>query len=216
MRPSLQALMKKLKRKNVFIIGGGMSVLNVDLSLLQDEVVVCINDAYRDFPNATAIYWVDESWASENYDNLKQHACQLRFTSKHTQHLNYKRRPDPTTIANGFVLRRTGDAGYDPNADCVMGNNGGVQVLNLVVNMRPSNVILIGYDMKKEGNRSHYHNEERPFIKDQIYSDQFIPSIMALSREMKKSGCKVNIINANPNSAVRCFEFGEYTDFLKH
>ena len=216
MRPSLQALMKKIKGKTVFIIGGGLSAQNVDFNLLQDEVVICINDAYRDFPNATMIYWVDDNWVSENYDNLKTHKCKLRFCSKHAQYINYKNNPDPRSISEGYIIRRTGDYGFDPNPDCLMGNNSGVQVLNLVVNMKPKNVILIGYDMKRVDGKSHYHDQERPYVKDEIYSGQFVPSMDALAKGMKDTGTRVNVINATPDSALRCFNFGVYTDFLKH
>ena len=108
MRPSLQALMKKIKGKNVFIIGGGPSAKNVDFSLLHDEVVICINDAYRYFPNAVATYWVDETWAAENAHLLVNHNG-LKFTSKPKQHISYDRDGDPKTICDGAILLRTGD-----------------------------------------------------------------------------------------------------------
>jgi len=216
MRPSLQELMKKIKKKTVFIIGGGPSAQTVDFNLLQDELVICINDAYRDFPNATMIYWVDDSWAATNYDNLKQHKCKLIFTSKLKRYVTPNPNKEPVTTVGTFVLKRTGDYGYDPTPDCVMGNNSGVQVLNLVVNMKPENVILIGYDMKRVGNKSHYHEQERPYVRDQIYNDVFTPSINSLAEGMKSVGNGVNVINANPTSAARCFPFGDYTDFLKH
>jgi len=214
MRPSLQALMKKIKRKTVFIIGGGTSVENVDFSLLQDELVICINDAYRDFPNATAIYWVDDSWASSNYDTLNPHKCKLRFCSKPAQHINYHTKDDPQTVCSTYVIRRTGEYGFDPTPDCLMGNNSGVQALNLVVNMKPDTVVLIGYDMNIVNGKTHYHDYERPPIGPHIYTDLFLPSMKALYEGMKKEESRVNIINANPNSAVRCFPFGDYKDSI--
>jgi hypothetical protein len=219
MRPSLQALMKKIKRKTVFIIGGGPSAMDVDFSILQNELVVCINDAYRDFPDATAIYWVDDSWGANNYDNLVAHNCNLIFTSRPAHHISYLRNPDPTTVCNTYMLKRTGEHGFNPTPDCLMGNNSGVQVLNLIVNMKPETIVLIGYDMRTvvvgKKTRSHYHDEERPPIGEHIYTDLFTPSMKALAKGMKELGSKVRIINANPESAVRCFEFGDYTTFLK-
>lgn len=215
MRDSLQQLMKKVKYKNVFIVGGGPSVKNVDLSLLQNEVTICINDAYRYFSNTTAIYWVDESWASENYDNLKQHNCQLLFTSKFARHVSYKHKKEPKGILNSTILKRTGDYGFDPDPECVMGNNSGTQVINLMVNMKPANIILLGYDMKLVERKSHWHDGKRLPIKNTTYVDLFIPSTEALSKEMKKKDVKVNIVNANPESALRCFKFDDYKNYLK-
>ena len=135
MRQSLQALMKKIKGKTVFIIGGGPSARHVDFQDLQDELVICINDAYLDFPNATAIYWMDDVWAAENLDGLTNHRCDLIFTSKKSHNVNYIKTDDPKTTAGSFVLKRTGFYGFDPNVDCVMGNNSGVQALNLTINI---------------------------------------------------------------------------------
>jgi hypothetical protein len=217
MRPSLQAFMKAIKGKTVFIVGGGTSALNVDFSLLQDEVVICINDSLADFPNATAIYWVDETWASENYDFLKAHKVPHRFTSKPAQHINYDRNGDPKTIAQAAVLKRTSDNGYDPAPDHICGNNSGVQVLNLVVNMKPKRIVLIGFDMQRDTitRKTHYHNKSRLPIQDHIYNDLFVPSMDGLAKGIEREGSLVEIINANPNSALRCFKFGVYMDYLK-
>jgi len=217
MRPSLQRLMKRLKRETVFIIGGGPSARNVDFSMLMDETVVCINDAYRDFPDAAMIYWVDDTWASENMDGLNQHKCDLIFTSRPGERAHYTKGDDPTTLCNTYVLKRTGEYGFDPSVDCIMGNNSGAQVLNLVVNMKPKRIVLIGYDMRKDGTRSHYHNQQRPYINEiDVYNNQFTPSVEALSKGMANEGSIVEIINDNENSAVRCFPFHRYTEFLTH
>ena len=219
MRPSLQEFMKKIKNQTVFLIGGGPSAADVDFSLLQDEVVVCINDSIHDFPNALAVYWVDESWIARNYDIVRDHNCQFRFTSKPTQHITYVNNPDPKGSCSTYILRRHGDFGYAPEYDCVMGNNSGVQVLNLVVNMKPKQVVLVGYDMTfkrmPDGRRkTHYHNQlRRPFARD-VYADLFVPSMNALHKGMVEHDVKVPIVNTFEGSGVRCFPFGDYKDFL--
>lgn len=212
MRPSLQALMKKLKGKTVFIIGGGPSANNVDFNLLQSETVVCVNDAYRDFPDAAMIYWLDSVWAAENHDTLMLHDCKLKFTAK--RHSRVRPNKEDPTSDGGYCLQQTGDFGYDPDVNCLMGNNSGVHALNIVVNMKPKRVVLIGYDMRRVDRVSHYHKQRRPYVGDDIYSTKFVPSMEALAKGMKEHQCKVEIINATPDSAVRCFKFGDYTDFL--
>lgn len=223
MRPALQELHKKIVNQNVFIIGGGPSAKDVDFSLLQNEFVVCINDAFYDFPNAIAIYWVDDGWGSENYDDLKNHICKLLFTSKLAQHISYDKNDDPKTILNATVLKRTGDMGYDSEPDCVRGNNSGVQILNLIVNMEPKNIILIGYDMKKrydeiKGNEiSHYHDKRRLPIGNYIYDDLFLPSMNSFAKEFFKSkNNNIKIINANEDSAINCFKFGNYKNYIQN
>jgi hypothetical protein len=206
--------MKKIKGKTVFIIGGGPSASDVDFSLLQDELVICINDSYEDFPKATALYWVDESWIAEEYEHVRNANYPFIFTSKPTQHISYDIKPDPTGSCSTYILRRTGDFGYAPQVDCVMGNNSGVQVLNLIVNMKPQTIVLIGYDMKPRDRKTHYHNKFRLPTQGVIYDGLFIPSMNALHKGMQAHKTRPLIINANSDSAVRCFEFGDYTDFL--
>jgi hypothetical protein len=216
MRPALQELQRKIKNKTIFIIGGGPSAKTVDFDLLQDEITISINDAYEWFPNTTAVYWVDDSWASENYDNLKFHNCKLFFTSKKAQHINYDIKDDPRGLLNATVLKRTGDFGYDPQPDCVMGNNSGTQVLNLCINMKPKNIVLIGFDMKLKDNKSHWHEKWRLPIQPRIYNNLFIPSTDALAKGVKNTQSNVNIVNACHDSALRCFKFADYTDFLSN
>lgn len=216
MRPALQELQKKIKNKTIFIIGGGPSIQDVDFDLLQDEITISINDAFKWFPQTTLIYWVDDSWASENYDKLKVHDCKLLFTSKQAQHISYTVNKDPRTILGATILRRTGDFGFDKQSDCVMGNNSGTQVLNLCMNMKPKVIVLLGFDMKHKGNKSHWHNMPRLPVQPKIYNNQFIPSTEALAKNAKKMGCKVDIVNACSDSALRCFRFAEYTEFLSH
>jgi len=215
MRPALQELQSKIKGRNVFIIGGGPSADTVDFSLLQDEITISLNDAFEKFSNTTAIYWVDDSWASENYDKLKVHNCKLLFTSRRAQHLSYDRNADPRGLLSSTILKRTGDFGYDPKPDCVMGNNSGTQAINLCVNMKPNAIILIGFDMKLVNNKSHWHKKYRLPIQPKTYNDLFIPSTDALAKGIKLNNCKVEIINANADSALRCFKFGNYMDYLK-
>jgi len=217
MRPSLQHFMNKIKGKTVFMVGGGDSISSmVDFSLLQNELVFCINDSYMDIITPVGLYWVDDTWMSERYEKLKEYTDMDIFTSKTASHINYDIKNDPRTLGNTIILKRISDFGYAPDFDTVCGNNSGVQALNFVVNMSPSNVILLGYDMRRgDTGRTHYHDEYRPHIPDDVYSTLFLPSINKFAKEYKESGKSVNIYNANPDSAVRCFNFCDYRDFIK-
>jgi hypothetical protein len=212
MQPQLQELKRKLRHETVFIVGGGKSLQSVDFKRLQDELTICINDAYRFFPNATALFWVDDSWISEHYDSVMAHNCQLRFTSKHSQAMPFDMNNNPKGIANSCILARTGDFGYDKNYNCVMGNNSGTQALNLAVNMKPKTIVLLGYDMKTTG---HFHDGKRPVITQDIYRDLFIPSTNALADGIKAANVEIDIVNANPDSGLNCFRFDDYTNYLK-
>lgn len=211
MYEDLQHLKREVRGKNIFIFGGGASLENFDYTVVENEITFAINDAYRFLPNATVIYWVDDTWISENYDNVMAHKCKYKITSKFSQHLGNR---VTKGIANSIILKRTGDNGFDPNLDSVRGNNSGVQLLNLAINLQPKNIILMGYDMKKTNKKSHFHNFRRPHIKDSIYTDLFIPSINSLAQEFNQKSLNINIVNANTDSAVRCFRFDLFEKYI--
>ena len=211
MYEGLQHLKREVKNKTIFIFGGGASLQDFDYSTVEDEITFAINDAYRFLPNAKVIYWVDDTWISENYENVMAHKCQYRITSKFSQHLGNR---VTKGIANSIILKRTGDAGFDPDIECVRGNNSGVQILNLAINLKPKNIVLLGYDMKKTNKKTHFHTFRRPHIKDSIYTDLFIPSINSLAQDFKQKYFTINIVNANHDSAVKCFKFEDYKNYI--
>lgn len=207
MRDEIQELYSKFYGQDVFIVGGGYSVRDINLEYLHDKNTVAINDAYKILPNATALFWCDNSWCGREFDGLKAHKTKQRF---HT------RKYASTHIAQNIkapggatVLNRSDDYGFDPNVDNVCGNNGGTQCLNFVVNMGAKRIYLIGYDMRddplKRG-KTHWHDDHQLVIRHDTYSRLFIPSIVSLNKSIKKRGINVDIINCSQTSAIPCFE----------
>ncbi len=199
MKNDLIHLENELNNNNVFIIGGGYSIKLLDLSVLAGQKIIVINDGYEIVPNITAIYWCDPSWADSRYKDLEKLPCNLKFTKAKHGDININGPYDST------VLNHTGDYGYDPEKSAVRGNNGGSQVLNLVFNMRPKRIFLLGYDMKRINNKTHYHNKHQLIVTDDIYKNLFIPSIHSMAEEFKKIPNSPEIINCSVDSALTCF-----------
>lgn len=206
MREHIQEIYAKFAGKTVFIVGGGYSVQSTNIEYLHDKNVIAINDSYKLLPNASALFWCDASWAGKNSDGLKEHKTHLRFNTRHYAETHIKK--DIKTSGGATVLHRTGDYGFDPNIDNVMGNNGGVQCLNFVLNLKPQKIYLIGYDMRdnplKPG-ETHWHNYHTLVVKNDIYTRQFIPSMIALYKQIQKLGITTEIINCSRTSAIACF-----------
>lgn len=211
MRKSLQQLYDKVAGQEVFIIGGGPSFNLIDKSLLDGKLVVCINSAYREFPEATMLYWCDESWISNHLDPVMDHNCKLRFTSRHTAD-NYIVR-DLLATGNAAVIKRTGDFGLDANVDNVRGNNSGAQVLNFLANMGAHRLVLLGYDMNMKTGKSHWHDGHGLAMHSGIYTDMFIPSISSMAAGLKSMG--VDVVNCSEGSALTCFRKENFEEFMK-
>ena len=65
---------------NVFIIAGGKSAGRVKPSSLHGEVVLSINDAFKDF-RSSILYWMDKSWADNNAAEVHAFGG-LKFSSR--------------------------------------------------------------------------------------------------------------------------------------
>lgn len=200
-RPKLQELKTKISGRQVFVIAGGPSINQTNLSLLKDKLVICLNNSYNLFENATALFWCDESWVAKHYDNIMKHPCQLRFTARHAADGYIK--SDTQVTGNATVLKRTGDFGVDMDINCVRGNNSGALILNLLANMRVRQIILLGYDMSLDKGKSHWHNGHGLPMGSYIYNDLFIPSINSMASGLKNM--KIDVINCSVKSELTSF-----------
>lgn len=200
-----------IRGEDVFIVGGGSSILGMNLQFIQGKKIITINDGYDVIPpdDVVAMFWCDASWADSRYKELDKHPCKLRFT---------KRQKVKAILANGAygstILQHTGDYGYDSNKYFVRGNNGGAQVLNLIFNMRPKRIFLLGYDMRRINNKSHFHNKHILAVNDDIYTSLFIPSINSMAEEFTKVPNAPKIYNCSAFSALKCFPFFDLNTIL--
>ncbi len=85
------------------------------------------------------------------------------------------------------------------------GNNSGFAALNLAIVLRANPIYLLGFDMKHApGGKSHFH-KGHPRKQDPASLQNFILKFTAQADEIKKRG--IRVVNLNPDSALRCFEF---------
>lgn len=206
MRTKLQKLKTALAGQEVFIVGGGYSVKQVNWEFLQDKLTVAINDAYLFLPDTSALFWCDDSWVGRNKDKLDQHPCDLRFYARFNGQRHVEL--DISGPCASTILFRSGEMGFDPNPDNVKGNNSGALCLNLVLNMSPKRVYLVGFDMRdnplKPGEVNFHNNHIHPG-KPSVYQDSFIPAMDELAREIERLRLDVDIVNCSPTSALKCF-----------
>jgi hypothetical protein len=209
----LQELTKSISGRRVFIVGGGPSVKNVDLSLLKNKKIIVTNQAAEILPEATALYWVDDSWAATNHKLIESSPIKLRFTAKKF----YSPKYESCKIygyGNCQVLHQTGDFGIDTHQSKykVRGNNSGAQAIHLAFNAGAREIILIGYDMHLTKGKANFHDKHVSIATNKIYQELFIPSITSMAPIIKQ--CGVSVINVNPDSSLRCFPFADLKDLV--
>lgn len=210
MRPIIQELIKRFTGTNVFIVGGGFSLKNFDFEQLTGKNVIALNSAYKYVDESAVLYWADVSWGEKEDTQLLNHPSKYKFSSR----LNADSliNSNKTGVGGCHWLKKTGDYGYDPNVNHVRGNNSGANAINFAVNLGAYRIILLGFDMGYIGSKSHFHEHYQISPASNVYTELFIPSIESMAREINH--LPVKIINCSANSQLKCFEFGNYKDYL--
>ncbi|OGD20330.1 MAG: hypothetical protein A2Y70_01990 [Candidatus Aminicenantes bacterium RBG_13_64_14] len=90
------------------------------------------------------------------------------------------------------------------------GNNSGVGALGIALAMGARPIYLLGYDMRHEGGRSHFHagyGAKQPERVAQSFIRDF-------DKNFKSLNGRGGIVNLNPRSALRTFPFGDIDEVL--
>ncbi|GAG97216.1 unnamed protein product, partial [marine sediment metagenome] len=198
------------KGQRCFIIGGGPSLKDFDFSKLQNELVIGVNRAYEvmDCPINFAMdhnlyHWITKGElgkeAKERFENFK--GFPVWFDSAGYDY--------PRGI---FVLGKMGDHkfSYSMKDGISVGTNAGLGALNLAVCLGANPIYLLGFDMcGKDGKQVWWHDGYPEEHSDKIYK-VFIKSFETIAPELKEK--KFHVINLNPDSALKCFKFGQFED----
>jgi hypothetical protein len=168
--------------ETVYLIGGGPSLSEFNWNWLKGKKTIAINKAILTYPAADVLYWTDSRfymWYKKEVDEFKG----LKFTIRH--HISY---------ANDINIIKKGDRfGLDESGlSLCHGNNSGYAAINLAYILGAKKIILLGYDMKNDGVKGHYHDGYPvPVTGDLVYKEQFLPGFDTLAERLNKKGIKV-------------------------
>lgn len=148
--------------ETVFIIAGGSSVLQQNLSLLVGRRVVVVNSSYEIYPAADILFFGDRRWY---YDHFTRPAFIAFQGRKVTCCAADRPRPKPGLLrlkrATPARDLKTGAYGpgfaHDPST--VVSNRTNLQgAMNMTAHLGVARIVLLGADMcRGEGGRSHHH-----------------------------------------------------------
>ncbi len=192
------------KGGRAYVIGGGPSLKGFDTSLLDGKHIVAVNNAYRLFPEAEALYFMDAVW-------YNWHAAEL-MSFKGFMYTTARQLKDKTRLKH---LKSDQKKGIDGRVDYIVrGSSSGYGGISVAIAYGVKEVILLGFDMCKDEEGNHnYHNDHRRPVKDTIYEDTHILAFPSLVTPCAQK--EITIINCNLNSAIDCFPKEELGNWLQ-
>jgi len=197
------------KGERCFLLGGGPSLIDFDWGLLRGAGrVIAVNRAIERAPWADMMFSMDSRlyrWYHEErnlmprealdaYDRFK--GIKVWLDSHH-----YKFRSDVylvNWIGKVGVSRKLSKGIYS-------GGNSGFAALSLAVALGCNPIVLLGYDMGHSHGLTHWHDGYAVRSCDPS-TRTWVQGFEKIAPALAEAG--VQVVNANPNSNIRCFPFG--------
>lgn len=164
--------------------------------------VIVVNDSWRRVPNADLLYACDGKW-------WKMHhvAAQLGFPGElwtqdvaAAEHYGLSWvKVDP--IASGLSVRRDLLHG---------GGNSGYQAINLAYLFGAKEIVLVGFDYKTSGGKSHWFGEHPPELRTNMPYGTWVLRFRDLAKDLQRLGVKM--VNCSPDSALDFVEVSTLTE----
>lgn len=206
-----------LKYKRCFIIGGGESVKLLDLSRLENEIVITINLGFLCYPKSKLNYMMD----SDLVDRIKSGVLNTRHNVEvdrlWREYSGYKIYLCPIETkkfdSDIYVINRFReiDISYDLNRGIHGADNSGYGALMLSIVLGCKEIYLLGYDMKAV-NQTHWHKgyDDRNIDIFNSKLSEYCNNIKAIAPRLKNDGIKV--YNCSNNSNLHCFDYKEFNE----
>jgi hypothetical protein len=206
--------------KPAFIIGGGPSLAGFNFERLRGRRTIGVNLAFYFF-EPTIIFSMDTrflNWITNGTYETKYPGCREKFRATAAYKiwlLTYTASlPDSILVAPVF---RNYDHGrlhlsWVFRDGLGHGNNSGFGALNLALVLGANPIYLLGFDMKHEKTKTHYH-AGHPLPQSPSQVAGFIQPFDRSADEIKKRG--IRVVNLNRGSALRSFEFGDIEEATK-
>lgn len=201
-----ERLVPRWQNEMVIIAATGPSMTRDVADRIRDHRVIAISDAYKLLPDADVLYSADAAWWRVHK------GCPDFKGEKWTTHNGLGR--SGSEVAENFGLKvANGKPGntYSSARDLIhFGRSSGFQALNLALHWGASKIILVGYNMQAvKGKRHFFGDHPRPLYNGN--HQHFCRSFNEAVRSLPKH---VEVINATPNSALKCFKKMELNDAI--
>jgi len=192
--------------KRCFIVGGGESLKDFDYSQLEGELIIGVNRAFEKIDPSIIIFADSRLWGWIENGSLGPEA-QKKF--KDTKSLKV------AVEANIFpypqeVLRLKEYKGLLSESiihGVALGGNSGFAAVNLALCLGADEIYLLGFDMHGKAGKQVWWHEGYPEVQEDCVYQGYIDKFNEAAGEMRS---RARIVNLNRNSALKCFEFGDF------
>jgi len=188
-----------LTGQNVFLLGGGTSLIGFDRSKLDTAYVIAINHSIEHFPQAQSMIFGDKIFLSKTMFDLKTYPGKIFVSEK-----CIRSRPIDEMWENDnlYIFEDRRD---EPTQNFKRGlfhpTSSGLLALNLAIQMKAKKIFLLGYDYYKDGGQMHFY-EDYPHHKK--YEESKL--ISKLKKFKYFDQWESRIINCNPISRIDDFK----------
>jgi hypothetical protein len=171
----------------VFIVGGGPSLCNVDLSILKNQRVIAINSSYQAVPFADFLLFSDFNWWDHH---------QTRVNSFHGRLVCASRSPsDPRLL----MVRRKVPPGLDQPNDCLpIQFTTATGAMGLAIKLGARKLILLGIDGKPDVNGKMYHHKPHPWAIPPQWQERHRADLQKMVRPLEERG--IGVALATPSA----------------
>jgi hypothetical protein len=190
--------------KRCFILGGGPSLKDVDLSLIKNEYIIGINEAFRLGTFINTWLFCDSSFYKNHREDIQKWPNSIvscAGAAKNNKKVEYYQR-----CKKHIICFEPGKLAF-PNGMA----NSGATAINLAIREGFNTIILLGFDMQFVNGKANYHDYYKKKNSRQDIYNRFMLHFEAIAKETDKT-----IINATPNSALNCFPKIELEDLLSN
>lgn len=192
-----------LAGETVFVIGGGASLIGFDFERLRSRRVFAVNAAGYSAPWSDCLFFHDGSFGLRHRALIAEWAGLVVTTSAYAKGVM----PDLVLRVESQERRE-----FRRGAETVKrGRSSGHTAVSVAVAAGALRIILLGFDGKVTGGRSHFHQlykAEDPGI----YAKEFVPAWDGWRDAAERAG--VTILNATPGSAIWEFPMVAIDDVL--
>lgn len=188
--------------ETVYIVGGGPSLLDEDLSLIHNKKVLGVNQAFELGDWVDVCYSGDKRWYGWNHKRLRRYPGTMI-----TSYPNFTPKPLVPTINVGRVSAY-GIIDKTPKLIAWNGNSGATAI-NVAYWLGARRIFLVGFDMRRIGNKYNWHDrypKKGRNPKTQRYPNpymRFMKCWRQVAIDAKRLG--IEIINTTPDSRLKLF-----------
>jgi hypothetical protein len=178
--------------QDVYLIGGGPSLLKFDWDRIRGKCTIGCNSAYQLGKDICQIvFFGDGSFWKEHNKNL------FRFQGLVTTNCRTLQCGAPDWL---FVMERRTEGVYQDIPGWY--GNSGACVVNLALILGAKRVLLLGYDMKIQDNRTNWY---RDGVKTQAPYKRFLESFRRMAVKIREVFPDQEVINVNDDSDLKAF-----------